>query len=66
MFFLSNQLLQFLTNWSFIIQSSNMGSGSVSDTRWVSGQWPDKEGFPGCKENHFYSLPFGQAESSIY
>ena len=22
--------------------------------------------FPGCKENHFYSLPFGQAEASIY
>ena len=21
---------------------------------------------PGCKENHFYSLPFGQAEASIY
>ena len=20
----------------------------------------------GCKENHFYSLPFGQAEASIY
>ena len=20
----------------------------------------------GCKENHFYSLPFGQAETSIY
>ena len=22
--------------------------------------------FPGCKENHFYSLPFGQVEASIY
>ena len=22
--------------------------------------------FSGCKENHFYSLPFGQAEASIY
>ena len=22
--------------------------------------------FPGCKENHFYSLPFRQAEASIY
>ena len=22
--------------------------------------------FTGCKENHFYSLPFGQAEASIY
>ena len=21
---------------------------------------------PGCKENHFYSLPFGQADASIY
>ena len=21
---------------------------------------------PGCKENHFYSLPFGRAETSIY
>ena len=21
---------------------------------------------PGCKENHFYTLPFGQAEASIY
>ena len=21
---------------------------------------------PGCKENHFYSLPFRQAEASIY
>ena len=21
---------------------------------------------PGCKENHFYSLSFGQAEASIY
>ena len=21
---------------------------------------------PGCKENHFYSLPFGQAEANIY
>ena len=20
----------------------------------------------GCKENHFYSLPFGQAEANIY
>ena len=20
----------------------------------------------GCKENHFYSLPFGQAEASVY
>ena len=23
-------------------------------------------GLTGCKENHFYSLPFGQAEASIY
>ena len=23
-------------------------------------------GVSGCKENHFYSLPFGQAEASIY
>ena len=23
-------------------------------------------GESGCKENHFYSLPFGQAEASIY
>ena len=22
--------------------------------------------YTGCKENHFYSLPFGQAEASIY
>ena len=21
---------------------------------------------PGCKENHFYSLPFRQAEANIY
>ena len=23
-------------------------------------------GYSGCKENHFYSLPFGQAEANIY
>ena len=22
--------------------------------------------YAGCKENHFHSLPFGQAEASIY
>ena len=22
--------------------------------------------WPGCKESHFYSLPFGQAEANIY
>ena len=25
-----------------------------------------KNNTSGCKENHFYSLPFGQAEASIY
>ena len=28
--------------------------------------WGDFLLKPGCKENHFYSLPFGQAEASIY
>ena len=26
----------------------------------------EKNDRSGCKENHFYSLPFGQAEASIY
>ena len=25
-----------------------------------------KSAYSGCKENHFYSLPFGQAECNIY
>ena len=25
-----------------------------------------KQQISGCKENHFYSLPFAQAEASIY
>ena len=25
-----------------------------------------KEPHAGCKESHFYSLPFGQAEANIY
>ena len=45
---------------------------------WHKSQMPDWTGFilsqilhcmeqnPGCKENHFYSLPFGQAEASTY
>ena len=35
-------------------------SPNVSDKLEVCQQ------LPGCKENHFYSLPFGQAEASIY
>ena len=27
---------------------------------------PEEFAYTGCKENHFYSLPFGQAEASIY
>ena len=30
------------------------------DKTWSRSPWT------GCKENHFYSLPFGQAEASIY
>jgi len=31
---------------------------------WLFGN--NLNGIAGCKENHFYSLPFGQAEASIY
>ena len=27
---------------------------------------PEEFAYTGCKENHFYSSPFGQAEASIY
>ena len=33
-------------------------------TQYYLPSW--KAGCTGCKENHFYSLPFGQAEANIY
>ena len=27
---------------------------------------PEEFAYTGCKENHFYGLPFGQAEASVY
>ena len=33
-------------------------------TQYYLPTW--KAGNAGCKENHFYSLPFGQAEAYIY
>ena len=56
------------SSWLFtrVVKNLNLG---LSITNPASGQ--RGTGFnnliaPGCKENHFYSLPFGQAEASIH
>ena len=38
----------------------------AKENRNIEKALPLKQQLLGCKENHFYSLPFGQAEASIY
>ena len=45
------------------MQSTQACSWQVSQKLKCS--WLYSQGGQGCKENHFYSLPFGQAEASI-
>ena len=49
---------------NLIYVSGNLAYKLIGDTKTNTEIKIDDNS--GCKENHFYSLPFGQAEANIY